>query len=109
MWEEGELTKMQRTIRIWVIVLVGVLGLTATYVVQSQRIAKSGVYNRIVLIKGHVEVIVPDQDRGIFGASGVDAARNPYWVAAPIHSSNEMVVLTVLSGRTPTLMAITRS
>ena len=68
MWEEGELTNMKRTIRISVIAFVAALALCENYMAQSQRIARSGVYNRIVAIKGHVEVIAPESSRPMLGS-----------------------------------------
>jgi hypothetical protein len=53
---------MQRSVQTALIVFLGAIGITATYLGHSQRIVKADTYNKIVTIKGHVEVRLSGQE-----------------------------------------------
>jgi hypothetical protein len=59
---------MQKSFQIAVIIFVGGIAFTVCQVGKSQRIVRTGIYNRIVTIRGHVEVIHPESRQPLRGS-----------------------------------------
>ncbi len=51
-----------------VMTLVAGVALTTSYIAYSQRTVKSDIYNRIVVIKGRVEIMAPDRSGPLRGS-----------------------------------------